>query len=166
MFIVNLIGFNLIWFGLIYWGNAFIPAAAVFFAWHLYYTRSDDFIEIRLIFIVAGIGICVDSILQHLGVFIFVENNHLPFWLITLWLCFATTISHSLIFLNHSKLCQCLVGAFVAPFSYLAGHQLNAVEFGLTLLDTYILLAIIWGVLMVTFFHIKDMLIQAEVDYA
>lgn len=165
MFIVNLISFNLVWFGLVYWGNAFIPVAAAFFCWHLYYTRNNDFIEIRLIFIVATIGVFIDSALHYLGVFIFTENNHLPFWLITLWLCFATTLSHSLRFLDHSKIFQGLIGAIVAPLSYMAGQQFDAVKFSLSFINTYLLLAIIWGLLMMLFFHIKDILIKTEIGY-
>ena len=165
MFIVNLIGFNLVWFGLVYWGNAFIPVATAFFCWHLYYTRSHDFIEIRLIFIVASIGVLIDSVLHYLGVFRFAESSHLPFWLMALWLCFATTISHSLSFMDHSKIIQSLLGAFVAPLSYLAGQKFNAVDFGMTFLETYVLLAIIWSLLMMIFFHIKDVLVKTGADY-
>jgi hypothetical protein len=165
MFIYNLIGFNVVWFGLVYWGNNFIPVAVAFLFSHIYLNRSYASSELILIFSVATVGVGVDSILQFLGVFIFSEQSHLPFWLMTLWLCFGTTLSHSLAFLGNSKLYQILVGIFVAPLSYLAGQHFDAVDLGLGLLETYVVLSIIWGLLMVSFFYLKSLLIKAEVDY-
>lgn len=164
MFIVNFIGFNLVWFGLVYWGDTFIPIAAAFFGGHIYYAWKSGSSEIKLIFTVAAIGIVVDSILQTTGVFIFPENSYLPFWLVALWLCFATTLSHSLKYLSKSRGLQGVVGMLFAPMSYLVGHKLNAVNFGMTVFETYALLSIIWGILMVVFFYIKTSLIKIEVD--
>lgn len=165
MLFVNLIGFNLIWFGLVYWGNHFIPIALLFLCAHFYFNRSTAAIESKLIASVAIVGIFVDSILQYTGVFIFTEDRYLPFWLITLWLCFGTTLCHSLKLLSNSIILQYLVGFFIAPLSYLAGQQLNAVSFGMTFLQTYLLLSIVWGFLMVIFFRFKHLLIKTEADY-
>lgn len=162
---VNLIAFNLVWLGLVYWGDVFIPAAAIFLFWHLYAHKSKESGELTLILIVASIGVIVDSILQFIGVFIFSETLHLPLWLIFLWLCFATTISHSLNFISHSMLHQCLVGAFLAPMSYIAGQQFNVVNFGVSTLETYMILGVIWAGLMVSFFSIRDIVVKPEVIY-
>lgn len=165
MLLFNLVGFNLIWFALIYWGNIVIPAAVSFLAIHIYLNRNTATTEILLIFSVASFGILVDSILQYFSVFVFTEQSHLPFWLIMLWLCFATTITQSLAVLNKSKIFQGVVGLFIAPLSYIAGEKLNAVEFGMSMFETYILLSCIWCVLMLTFFYIKDVLKETELNY-
>lgn len=158
MLIFNLLGYNFTWFGLIYWGNAFIPVAITFLVAHFYWNRNRVLREFIIIFSVAYIGIVVDSILQFTGVFIFPESNHLPLWLMALWVCFATTITQSLSLLSYSKLYQGLVGFFLAPLSYLAGQQLNVVEFGMTTIETYLLLSFIWCFLMLSFFYIKGFL--------
>jgi hypothetical protein len=165
MLIINLMGFNLVWLGLVYWGNSFIPIAIAFLCAHLYINRSTAASELILIFSVATIGICVDSILQFTGFFIFSEASHLPFWLMSLWFCFGTTLSHSLAFLGNSKFYQGLTGAVIAPLSYIAGQKFNAVNLGMDVLETYVLLSLIWGLLMISFFYIKASLIKKEVEY-
>ncbi len=104
--------------------------------------------------------------LQFLGVFVFADGQMMPLWLITLWFCFASTICHSLKFLQKSKLFQVLVGALLAPISYIAGNELNAVSFGLTVTNTFVILSILWSLLMVIFFALKSHLMQEEVRYA
>jgi len=90
----------------------------------------------------------------------------MPLWLITLWFCFASTICHSLKFLQKSKLFQVLVGGLLAPVSYLAGNEMNAVSFGLSVTNTFVILSVLWGVLMLIFFALKSQLIQEEARYA
>jgi hypothetical protein len=165
MLIINLIGFNVVWFGLIYWGNSFIPIAMVYLCGHFYCIRAHFTSELLLVFSVPTLGVFVDSLLQFTGVFIFSEQSHLPFWLMSLWLCFGTTLSHSLSFLSTSIIYQWLVGILVAPMSYMVGQKFNAVNFGLPFVDTYVLLSIIWGMLMVSFFYLKAVLIKTEVEY-
>lgn len=165
MFIINVVGFNFVWFGLVYWGNVFAPIAIALLGAHIFYVSDKHNHEITLIFIVAVIGVVVDSTLQSLGVFSFFGNAYLPIWLIILWFCFGATLNHSLCFLKNSKILQVLVGAIIAPLSYLAGHQLNAVDFGLSVLTTYLVLSVIWAVLMVSLFYIKSLLDKSEVSY-
>lgn len=165
MFIINVIGFDIAWFGLVYWGDIFIPIALIMLALHFYFVSKDKAKEFYLICTVTAIGIMVDSILQYLGVFVFPEGQMIPFWLITLWFCFASTLCHSLRFLQNSKLSQGLVGALLAPVSYIAGNEMNAVSFGLTLTTTFVILSIIWGVLMILFFSLKSYLIHEELRY-
>jgi hypothetical protein len=166
VFLINLIGFDFVWFGLIYWGNTFIPLALLLFSLHLFFVSKTKLKECYLICVVASIGILVDSALQYFGVFIFKQVDILPFWLITLWFCFPATLCHSLKFLQNSKLSQLLVGFFIAPMSYLAGNELNVVTFGLTVFETFILLSFIWGLLMIIFFTLKSYLILEVPNYA
>jgi pheromone shutdown protein TraB len=163
--LINLIGFNLSWFGLVYWGNAFIPISVSLLLMHLYfYGRKNH--ELLLILIITLIGVIVDSLLQHLNVFVFEYSTHIPLWLITLWACFASTISHSLDFLSRHKALQVLVGGLLAPLSYLAGYKLNAVDITFSISTTYLILSLIWGVLFICFYAIKDTLANNEVSHA
>lgn len=160
----NLIGFNITWFGLVCFGNSFIPIAIVLLLIHcLFFLKNKQ--ELLLIFTVCAIGICVDSLLKYSNIFIFEKNSFIPLWLVFLWGCFATTLSHSLNFLGNSIWFQCLA-AIIAPFSYIAGHQFGAVTFGYSLVITYCLLVLIWSFLFIAFFQLKSSLFKNEASYA
>lgn len=161
---INLIGFNVSWFGLVYWGNAFIPISLSLLLIHLYfYGRKNH--ELRLVLIITLLGVLVDSLLQYFTVFVFENNTHIPLWLITLWACFAATICHSLNFLSRHKALQLLVGGLLAPLSYIAGYKLNAVDFTFPISMTYLILSFIWTVLFICFYAIKDTLVNKEVSH-
>ena len=162
--LINIIGFNLSWFGLVYWGNNFIPFAFALLIAHLFF-QSKNHKELLLILIISVIGISVDSLLQQLNVFVFFNPSHIPLWLAMLWASFAATICHSLRFLESSKLLQLAVGGLVSPLSYIAGYKFMAVDFGYSILITYLILALIWGGLFVLFFYLKSKIIKVEINY-
>lgn len=163
--LVNLLGFNLSWFGLVYWGDNFIPIALIILLGHISFVAHRQ-LELLLIFSISSIGICVDSVLQYLGFFIFSDIQHIPFWLMTLWGCFAATLVHSLKFLDGSNVLQAAVGAVFAPLSYIAGYKLDAVMFSQSLLITYFMLSAIWAVLFLLFFFIKGRIYARSVYHA
>ncbi len=145
--LVNMIGFNFAWFGLVYWGNIFIPVALLMLAIHLL-LLSDNKNEAKLVLVITVIGVSIDSLLNYSNFFIFMGSGYTPFWLIVLWACFASTVSHSLSFLKHSKLLQVSVGFLIAPLSYIvAGEKF-----------TYIVLGVIWALLFLIIFLLKSLL--------
>lgn len=147
------------------WGNAFIPCAALLICLHIiYFSKVKN--ELLLIAVITVVGVIIDSTLQWYSIFIFKEHEYIPLWLVVLWISFAATICHSLQFLKSSITLQFLVGALIAPLSYVAGYQLEAVEFGLPKVITYAYLGLIWSVLMVFIFYLKSYLIKEERDNA
>lgn len=150
----NLVAFNAAWFGLVVIGNLFIPIAAIILCVQLWYFQATKN-EILLICLVATIGIWLDFALVYSGVFIFPETEGIPFWLMILWLLFAGTIRHSLAFLAKSKVLQFVVGALFAPLSYLAGAKLSVVYLVPSLGFSYLLLACLWGPLMLVVFSLS-----------
>ena len=160
---INLISYNITWFGLIYWGNLFIPVALLLLSVHLLFFIKT-YKEIFFIIIVSIIGIYTDSILQHFGFFIFSQETHIPFWLMSLWASFATTLSHSLRFLRTSIWLQILAG-LIAPLSYIVGYQLEVVNLGQSLIITYLVLSVIWGSLFVLLFRLQSFFIGKKVIY-
>jgi hypothetical protein len=164
--LINVVGFNISWFGLVYWGNSFIPIAFIFLLAHLF-IQSKSFRELQLILLITIIGICTDSLLQQFSFFIFIESSHIPFWLMMLWASFAATICHSLRFLSSSKLLQLLIGGLISPLSYIAGYKFMAVDFGYSMLLTYSVLALLWGCLFILFFYLKSKIMKVGVvNYA
>jgi hypothetical protein len=162
--LINIIGFNITWFGLVYFGNNFIAISILFLLIHLWFLSAETN-EPLLILFVCAIGISVDSLLQYLNIFIFVGLHHIPYWLMFLWACFAATLCHSLRFLGKSIWFQLLAG-LVAPLSYITGHKFEAVEFGQSLLITYLILATLWSALFVLFFSIKKRWLANGVNHA
>ena len=162
--IVNLVGFNITWLGLVFFGNSFIPFAATLFICHLYFQAEKN--ELVLILLVATIGVLLDSTLEYNSIFVFPKTEYIPLWLITLWFCFAATIRHSLGFLAQSKILQLLVGGIAAPLSYLAGAKFSVVQLTLSTGLSYLILACIWGPLLVVIFLINERLCIEEKCYA
>lgn len=161
---INLIGFNLLWLGLVLIGNEFvIVAIAALFA-HVYFCQHRTN-EAKIIVLVAAIGTVVDTVLTQLNVFVFDNAFLIPVWLIVLWCCFAATIRHSLSFLSSSKWWQALAGACFAPLSYLAGERFGAVGFSMPMVNTFVLLSVIWSVLMVLFFYLNSKISAEENVY-
>jgi hypothetical protein len=163
--LINLIGFNVSWFGLIYWGNNFIPIAFLLLVAHLFF-QSKNYKELFLILVVSVIGISVDSLLQQLTLFIFLEPSHIPFWLMMLWASFAATICHSLNFLASSKMLQLVVGGLISPLSYIAGYKFMVVDFGYSMFITYVVLALVWGGLFILFYYLKNKIMKGEMSHA
>lgn len=161
----NLLAFNLSWFGLILLGNLFIPLTLVWLGMHLYWCKHA-IAEIKLILSIVLIGTLVDNLLLSAGILIFPHHHFIPLWLITLWAAFAATIAHSLQFLASSTLLQALIGFIFPPLSYLGGASLTSVEFGYSQLATYFILASIWSILLVLFFHLKEIFYGREIKYA
>ena len=156
---LNLIAFNLSWLLLVVFGNTFILLPLLWLMAHIYIS-PQRWAELKLICTVAVIGIAIDSLLQQLGAFEFANPNHIPLWLMTLWLCFAATLNHSLGFLARSHLLQIAVGALLPGLSYLAGARFGAVELGYSNLIIYLILGAIWAPLLVLCFWLRDRFAQ------
>lgn len=153
--LLNLIGFNISWFGLILLGNSFMPLSLLWLWYHLY--RCEELkAELKLILSITLIGIMVDNTLLFVNVLIFFNYDLIPLWLITLWASFAATIAHSLKFLEHSIALQALTGFLFPPLSYIAATNISLVTLGYSQLQTFFILGPIWAVLMVLFFYLKD----------
>jgi len=102
------------------------------------------------------IGIFVDLVLTLTGVFQFSSNSPLlPFWLVILWIAFATTLTQSLSFLGKNVFAACLFGAIGFPLNYSVGERLGAVAFGESYLITLILLCLLWAILLPVMSHVS-----------
>ena len=150
--LLNIIGFNLSWFGLILIGNEFIPLALVFLGCHFYQVKHRK-CEFKLVFTVAILGGLLDYLLVSNGLYSFNEQV-LPIWLLVLWACFAATITTSLAFLKSSFLLQIAAGALLAPISYLAAANFSVITLNYSTYIVFLTLAFFWAPLMVLFFYL------------
>lgn len=160
----NLLLFKVSWFGLVIFQNSFVAISLFLLGIHFLIT-ADHKKELLAVITIASIGIAVDYILAYSGVFVFSNTSFIPFWLICLWLIFATTIANTLAFLSEKPLYQMLVGGTFAPLSYLAGAQMGSVSFGYSTTETYLILAAIWAPLLAAFFLINSKFSASGGDY-
>jgi hypothetical protein len=161
----NIIGFNISWFGLVLVGNSFIPITLLWIGLHLYRCKQR-LAELTLIVSVVSIGAVIDSTLFFLGVFEFSGGLFIPLWLVTLWGGFGASIAHSLHFLERSKLLQFIVGFIFPPLSYVAGSSLSDILLGQSPLVTFLILAPLWGALLMLFFALKTIFYSQEINHA
>ena len=136
--LVNLAAFQLGWFACVLgaahgvpWAGTVVALAIV--AWHV--TRAArPRAELVLVLIAAGIGALWDSGLSALG-WIFYPSGVLiegaaPYWIVAMWMLFATTLNSSLAWLRRNLPLAAAFGALGGPLAYLGGAKLGALTFG------------------------------------
>lgn len=126
--------YQLAWF-------AVILGAARGFAWlgaamallvagvHLWLRREP--MEFRLVGVALCLGLVIDTTLAATGQVQFASDGNLPiapYWMLSLWVAFATTLNHSLLWLMRRPIVAALAGAVFGPVAYLAGEKLGALS--------------------------------------
>jgi len=136
--LVNFVAFQLGWFACVLgaahglpWAGTGVALAIV--AWHL--TRAArPGAELVLVLIAAGIGALWDSGLSALGWIrypsgVLIEGTA-PYWIVAMWMLFATTLNVSLAWLRRNLPLAAVFGALGGPLAYLGGAKLGALTFG------------------------------------
>jgi hypothetical protein len=145
----NFIAYQVTWFAVILGaagGRAWMGAALALSvtAAHLW-LRRDRF-ELKLVALSAFIGLLVDSTLAMTGLVRFTSawpGDFAPYWMLSLWLAFATTLNHSLRWLMCRPVAAALAGAAGGPLAYLAGAKLGALTI-VAPATTLPLIAMLW----------------------
>ncbi len=143
--LANIIGFQLSWLACVIGGSVWgAVTVALFLLWHLRCLLPGEW---RLMTVLTGVGVLMDTLLYHLGVLQFpgYEGGLIPIWLMLLWLAFTATLLHSLQVMFVRPWLIGLVAAVSAPLSYYAGSRLGAVdlsEYGVWIIG------LSWGLLM------------------
>ena len=151
----NAIWFQSTWFSAVLGQNELLKLTSTLLLLHFILTKKWSE-EIRHACIIGGIGICIDATLSFFGVFHFDNNVLIPFWMCGLWIAFSTTLTRSLSFLNARPISAMILGAIVVPLNYGVGERVGAVEFGLEIPQTLLILSLIWAVLLPTLYWISN----------
>lgn len=160
--LLNFIIFNFAWFTLIFTANTYVYIVLLVVLGQ-YLVVSNKVAEAKLILTVSLIGISVDSLLMHSGVFTFPQNGtFIPLWLMVIWIAFASTLNHSLSFLSHRPYLQFFCGLIFPPLNYLTGHSFGAVAFTYSTSTTFIILSVIWAPLLMLFYYCQSSLFKKE----
>ena len=149
--LVNFLWFQTIWWLVVLYQSS-VLVIGLLIAWLVYSPlRKTD----CKIMIAVMLGTLVDSLLMLTGVFGFERGawlsgdaSHLiiPIWLACLWAALGGSLQHSLSAFADKPWLAMIGGAAFAPLSYFAGQKFGAVTFGYSPLLTFIILAIVWGV--------------------
>ena len=107
--------------------------------------------ELNLVLLTGVIGAAWDSMLASVGLLVYTSGTLFagtaPYWIVAMWLLFATLLNKSLRWMHGRLALAAVVGAIGGPLAFYAGHRLGAVEFsdfGLAMFA----LAVGWGALM------------------
>jgi len=117
---------------------------------HLYYAKRAR-TEMMLILICGLMGAVFDSVLVAAGWVTYpsglVSELLAPYWIVAMWMLFATTLNVSMKWLRTRPALAAVIGLVAGPMSYLGGHKLGGMEF-LNETVALIALAIGWAMIM------------------
>lgn len=155
LFLVNIAAFEIAWFSSVMGGAREMPwlgpvAVLIVLAVHFHAARKP-FEEVLLVLSCALIGAAFDSMLVAAGWVTYkaglFSNYFAPYWIIAMWMLFATTLNVSMRWLRGRPKLAAIFGFVGGPASYLAGQKLGGIvlnnEFAALLA-----LAIGWAVIM------------------
>ena len=152
----NFVAYQLGWFAVILGaasGHAWAGTAVALLVTVVHLWMRRDPLELKLVGVAAVMGLVLDSALAASGQVRFASAGSLPiapFWMFALWITFATTLNHSMLWLMRRPVVAAIGGAVFGPLAYLAGAKLGA----LTLPSPVIalpLLAVAWMAVMSVF---------------
>ena len=161
--VVNIVIYQVCWLACIISAAALEPMigvglVAIAAAYHLYSARAA-LPELKLLIIAAVVGALWDSLPVAMGWLVYPSGMLIegaaPYWIVAIWIVFATTFNVSLRWFKQHLLFASLLGAIGGPLAFLAGERLGGVEF----IDYPMALgalAIGWGALMPILLLIAD----------
>lgn len=152
--LVNVVGFQAGWFGCVLGaanGYPLIGPAVVLIVIGLHLASvARPAPELTLMLAAASLGAFFDSVLVQTGWLSYptgtIWPGTAPYWIVAMWVLFATTLNVSMRWLRGRPLTAIAFGAVGGPLSYLGGARLG----GLTFLDqdaALVALAVGWGLM-------------------
>lgn len=107
--------------------------------------------ELAIVLFAAALGFVLDSALVQLELVSFpvgtVVTGTSPYWMVALWMSFATTLNVSLSWLGRRRALAALLGGVGGPAAYSAGAALGAVQVAASV-AAYIKITMMWAVAM------------------
>lgn len=135
--LLNFIAFQVGWFAAVLgaanglpWAGPLVIAIAI--GIHLLIVRRPR-TELALILLCGLIGAVMDSSIVALGWVAYpagsIVDNAAPYWIVAMWMLFATTLNLSLGWLKPRKVVGALFGLVGGPLAYYTGFKLGGIEF-------------------------------------
>ena len=135
--VLNFVAFQVGWFSAVLGAANNMPWAgplviALVIALHLAIVKRPAQ-ELALIAVCGAIGAVFDSLLVAVGWVSYptgvVIDNAAPYWIVAMWMLFATTLNVSLGWLKPRKGIGALFGLIGGPLAYYTGFKLGGIEF-------------------------------------
>lgn len=132
--LLNAVLFQSCWFLAIFSHWYFALCAFALLLVHFVQTNTSAHKALKLSYI-ASIGILIDSLLMHLGIYQFPEPEQrtadfiIPLWLIIIWCAFTLTLLSSLQWFLTKPYLFISLCCISGPASYLAGRHFDALQF-------------------------------------
>lgn len=153
--LINFVAFQLGWFASVLGAANEMPwmgPAVILAVITLHLRRADDAgREARLIGLSLLMGLLVDSLLLASGWLQYPVGFWIPglapYWIVTMWALFATTLNVSMRWLHARPWLAAALGGIGGPLSYLAGERLGAINL-VQPLAAILALAVAWSVAM------------------
>jgi hypothetical protein len=174
---INFVAFQIGWFACVLGAANALPligpaVVACVVMLHLFMSKQPAQ-EFALIAAAGTLGAIWDSVLVASGWIVYPSGTFVsglaPYWIVAMWMLFATTLNVSLRWLRHRTLLAVIVGAVSGPMAFLAGSGLG----GLTFLEpqaALIALALGWAVILPLLsemsIRLDGMTIADEVEHA
>lgn len=163
--LINVTAFKLGWLSSVVGGAQQIPwlgPLVVFIAVAIHLARAErPSSEFMLIVSCGLIGAVFDSALVAAGWVTFpsgmFSDSMAPYWIVTMWMLFGTTINLSMRWLRGRTLLAAAFGFIGGPLAYLAGHKIGGIEF-VDQTAALAMLAIGWAAIMPLLMHLGERL--------
>lgn len=135
--IINFILFQIGWFACVLGGAHDMPwlgpaMVAAVVAYHLRQAPRPG-AEIALLAIAAVVGTVWDSALVSMGWLVYPAGTFVdgaaPYWIIAMWVLFATTFNVSMRWMKNRPLVAFVLGGVAGPLAYFGGSKLGGVSF-------------------------------------
>ena len=152
-FWANLVGYQLVWFGVVIFAARGLPWLSVALAsgfvlaqWTVSRQQASD---ARLLLCAVACGVVLDGLLAGTGLLRYASpapGLPAPIWILALWAAFALTLNHSMTFLRGRPLVAAMFGAVGGPLAYLgAARGFDAVLFPSPAWPALFALAVGWA---------------------
>jgi hypothetical protein len=134
--LVNLVVFKVAWTAVVISAAAGAPvigviAVAIAVGIHLW-SNENPHNEIRLLLVAATMGLAWESALVLAGLLEYSSGTWVPglapYWIVAMWILFATTLNVGMRWLRRSTAIAALAGAIGGPLAFFAGASIGAVE--------------------------------------
>ena len=133
--LLNVVVFKVAWVSTIFGGANELPMVGplvvlVAVAIHLW-RSAEPSRELTLVLLTGLIGLTCDSVMVAAGWMTYPSGTFIaglaPYWIVAMWMLFATTLNVAFRFLRQKLALATLLGAIFGPLSYYAGASAGAV---------------------------------------
>ncbi|MDP1880069.1 MAG: DUF2878 family protein [Parachlamydiaceae bacterium] len=122
--------------------------------------------DLLLVVFIFPLGVLLEIFFMQTNLIHYVNTDKMvpPIWIVFLYPLFSLLINHSLRIIKKNYLSSFLFGFLGAPLSYLAGISLGGLTFSYSLIQTWIMIGISWGLFLCLLTKIANIVEKATTE--